>query len=64
MRRYVAGVLIGREAERATIGELIERARAGGAGTLVLSGEAGIGKTALLEYAVGRAEVERLLREL
>jgi tetratricopeptide (TPR) repeat protein len=57
-------VLIGRETECATIDELIERAQAGTAGTLVVSGQAGVGKTALLEYTVGRAEGMTVLRAL
>jgi DNA-binding CsgD family transcriptional regulator len=57
-------MLVGREAERAMIGELIERARAGKAGTLVLSGDAGIGKTALLEYAMELAEGMTVVRAL
>src|SRR5690606_2627855 len=36
---------------------LLNRARAGRSGTLVLSGEAGIGKTALLDHSVARASL-------
>jgi DNA-binding CsgD family transcriptional regulator len=49
-------VLIGRETECARLDELLERARLGSSGALVIRGEAGIGKTALLDYAVGRAD--------
>ncbi|MFC8528528.1 AAA family ATPase [Nocardia sp. NPDC057227] len=43
--------LLGRAAELARIDALLAAARAGRSGALVLRGEAGIGKTALLEYA-------------
>ena len=41
-------VLHGRERERAQLAALVERARAGSAGVLVVLGEPGVGKTALL----------------
>jgi DNA-binding CsgD family transcriptional regulator len=47
-------VLRGRVSESARLDELLETARSGESGTLVLRGEAGIGKTALLEYAAER----------
>ncbi len=43
--------LLGRRTERATIEQVLARAQAGQGGVLVVRGEAGIGKTALLEYA-------------
>lgn len=49
-------MLIGRESECARLDELLDRARRGRSGALVVRGEAGIGKTALLEYARERAE--------
>jgi DNA-binding NarL/FixJ family response regulator len=48
-------VLFGRAAETDQIGELLAAARRGFSGVLVLRGEAGIGKTALLEWAVAAA---------
>jgi AAA ATPase domain len=48
-------VLYGRDRERAQIGGLLEAARASRSGALVLRGEAGIGKSALLEDARKRA---------
>jgi AAA ATPase domain len=44
-------VLVGREAERARIDELLGQARGGRSGALVVHGEPGIGKTSLLAYA-------------
>jgi DNA-binding CsgD family transcriptional regulator len=44
-------MLLGRDAERARIGALLEAARASRSGALVVRGEPGIGKTALLEDA-------------
>ena len=51
----IAFVLYGRDPERAQIGALLEAARASRSGALVLRGEAGIGKSALLEDARERA---------
>jgi predicted ATPase len=48
-------MLYGRDVERAEIWALLEGARESRSGTLVLRGEAGIGKTALLEDARERA---------
>ncbi|MBF6439126.1 LuxR family transcriptional regulator [Nocardia cyriacigeorgica] len=47
-------MLHGREAEQAEIDRLLDAARAGRSGALVLRGEAGIGKTALLDYAAAQ----------
>jgi DNA-binding CsgD family transcriptional regulator len=47
--------LRGRHDERAVLDQLLERARAGHSGALVLRGEAGVGKTALLEHAIASA---------
>ncbi|HEY3036168.1 MAG TPA: AAA family ATPase, partial [Streptosporangiaceae bacterium] len=55
-------MLFGRAKERAAIQALLERARAGHGGGLVLHGEPGIGKSALLGYATQRAGGMRLLR--
>ena len=48
-------MLLGRRAEQLMITELIDGARAGSGGALVVRGEAGIGKTALLHFARSRA---------
>src|SRR6266446_3772413 len=45
-------MLIGRELECARIDALLDAARERRSGALVLRGDAGIGKTALLEYAI------------
>ena len=44
--------MLGRKRELAVLEELLDGARAGRGGVLVLRGEPGVGKTALLEYAV------------
>ena len=49
-------MLLGRELETARIDRLLAEARAGQSGALVLSGEPGIGKTALLDHAAAGAE--------
>jgi DNA-binding CsgD family transcriptional regulator len=48
-------MLHGRATERSTIDRLLADARAGRSGALVIRGEAGIGKTALLDYAAAAA---------
>jgi DNA-binding NarL/FixJ family response regulator len=48
-------MLRGRRDECAVLDRLLEDARAGRSGVLVVRGEAGIGKTALLDYAVDAA---------
>ncbi|MGI5206022.1 helix-turn-helix transcriptional regulator [Spirillospora sp. CA-108201] len=55
-------MLHGRDGERAAIDGLLGRARAGRSGALVLRGEAGIGKSALLDHAAGAADGMRVLR--
>ena len=54
--------LIDRHTERRTLDEMVSAVRAGGSRALVLHGEPGIGKTALLEYTVARAEGFAVLR--
>jgi DNA-binding CsgD family transcriptional regulator len=54
-------MLLGRDQERLAIDRVLAEARAGRSGVLALVGEAGIGKTALLEYARGAAGAMRVL---
>ena len=60
--RVTAGSLLGRDSECALLERLLDGARGGRSGTLVLYGEPGIGKTALLEHTVARAAEMRVLR--
>ena len=55
-------MLLDRLPERAALGQLLGAARAGRSGVLVLRGEPGIGKTALLEYAIEAAGGLRVAR--
>jgi DNA-binding CsgD family transcriptional regulator len=55
-------MLIGRSAETAAIDRLLAAAREGSSGVLVVRGDPGIGKSALLGYAVERAEGMTVLR--
>jgi DNA-binding CsgD family transcriptional regulator len=55
-------VLIGREAELERVDLALQAARAGGSAVLVLRGEPGIGKTALLLAAIERAAGMTVLR--
>src|SRR3954447_20950284 len=55
-------MLRGRRDECAVLDGLLEDARAGRSGVLVLRGDPGVGKTALLEYAITSASDMRVLR--
>ena len=57
-------MLLGRASECAQIEALLEGGRAGRSGVLVVRGEPGVGKSALLQYAVGRADGYRVLSAL
>ena len=54
--------LPGRETECARVDQLLAEAQPGRSAVLVLRGEPGIGKSALLEYATERADGRRVLR--
>src|SRR3954465_7654075 len=53
--------LRGRRDECAVLDRLLDGARSGRSGALVLEGEAGVGKTALLDYAIASAPDLRVL---
>src|SRR5260370_32868313 len=55
-------MLYGRSAETARIDGMLGAARAGHSGAIVLRGEPGVGKTALLDYAAAAGEGMRVLR--
>ena len=54
--------LRGRSSECETLAGLVQAARSGHSGVLVVRGDPGIGKTALLEYLAGAAGGSRILR--
>ena len=54
--------LLGRQREREALERLLEVARGGRGGVLVVHGEPGVGKTALLEYAVEAGPDFRVVR--
>ncbi|MCW2687510.1 MAG: transcriptional regulator, luxR family [Mycobacterium sp.] len=54
--------LIDRDAERDTLNRLVAAVRAGESRALVVSGEAGVGKTALLDYLAEQASGCRVVR--
>lgn len=59
--QYCRRVLRGRDQERAVLDQLLDECRTGRSGSLLVTGEPGIGKTALLEYAVSAAGGARVL---
>ena len=60
--RSVSKKLLGRARECDTLDELLEAVRSGKSRALVVRGEPGVGKTALLEYAVESASDLRVAR--
>src|SRR5215468_10452784 len=61
-RSESAPVLLGRQRERQALDSLMEDLRSGRGWALVVRGEAGVGKSALLEYLTGAAAGMRLVR--
>src|SRR6185312_12025325 len=57
-----AAALKGRRSEREALGELVDALRRGESRALVMRGEPGVGKTALLEHLVEQASGCRMLR--
>ncbi|MGK3951187.1 helix-turn-helix transcriptional regulator [Microbacterium sp. I2] len=55
-------MLVGRQAEQQAIDQVLAAARLGTSGVLAITGEAGVGKTALLDAAMGGATEMRMLR--
>lgn len=55
-RRVSSPIFVGRVAERATLTEALERAAAGQPGIVLITGEAGVGKTRVLTEATKLAE--------
>ncbi|MGP4098992.1 helix-turn-helix transcriptional regulator [Nonomuraea sp. KM90] len=55
-------MLHGRGKEQAELDRLLDKARAGSSGALLISGEPGIGKSALVDYAADRAPPLPVLR--
>src|SRR3954451_9166647 len=58
------GRLLGRDAENEMFDELLTSARSGTSGVIVLRGGPGVGKSAVLQHAVGRAKDMRIIRAL
>src|ERR1700693_5534127 len=54
--------LLGREREREVLDRLLDGVRGGHGGVLVMRGDAGVGKTALLEYTVEAGRGFRIAR--
>jgi len=59
---YIGGMLLGRGPECARLDALIAQVRAGASAALIVTGEAGVGKTSLLEYAAAHSGGMRVLR--
>src|SRR5262249_21125452 len=57
-------LLLGRDTERQALERLLAAVRGGQSGVLVVRGEPGVGKTALLRYAIEAASGFRVLRAL
>src|SRR5258707_7116170 len=55
-------VLLGRAGERQALDHLLENVRGGQSAVLVVRGEAGVGKTALLRYCARQASGFRVVR--
>src|SRR5258705_13360548 len=57
-----AAQLLGRQREREVLGRVLDAARGGEGGVLVVHGEPGVGKTALLDWMVEEGRQLRVLR--
>src|SRR2546422_3352550 len=56
--------LLGRQRERGVLDRVLEAAREGQGGVLAVYGEPGVGKTALLEYAIEAGRDFRIARTI
>src|SRR5580658_10175889 len=61
-RRGRVSGLTGRRGERGVLDQLVDAVRAGGSRVLVVRGELGVGKSALLDYLAGQASGCRVVR--
>jgi DNA-binding CsgD family transcriptional regulator len=64
LTRLPGGQLVGRDRERAVLGRLLKAARDAQGGVLVIHGDAGVGKTALLDWTIKEGREFRVLRTL
>ena len=55
-------LLVGRDGELETLGELLAAVAAGGSAALIVRGEPGVGKSALLEHVIAAAEGFQVVR--
>ncbi|HEY1509698.1 MAG TPA: AAA family ATPase [Solirubrobacteraceae bacterium] len=62
LARVPAGQLVGRDRERELLARLLRAGRDGAGGVLVVHGEAGVGKTALLQWTIEEAREFWILR--
>ena len=62
MAAHGASALRGRSSERAVLARLLDDLRAGRSAVLVVRGDAGVGKTALLQHCAAEASGCRVLR--
>ncbi len=62
VKRLPGGQLIGRDREREVLGRVLKAGRGGEGGVLVVYGEAGVGKTALLEWTIEEGREFRVVR--
>ena len=62
LARLPEGRLVGRGREREVLGRVLRAGRGGEGGVLVMHGEAGVGKTALIEWTIEEGQEFRVLR--
>src|SRR5215212_4894286 len=62
MSKHTAPTILGRSRERGQLERLLENVRGGQSAVLLIRGEAGVGKTALLQHCAGQAAGFRVAR--